>query len=74
MMPFILRAVSLVGVNSVLTPPAARDAAWRLLDRDLDTGLLDGLTTSIGLPDAVQTAERMLAGETTGRIAVDVRA
>jgi acrylyl-CoA reductase (NADPH) len=74
MMPFILRAVSLVGVNSVLTPPAARDAAWRLLDRDLDTGLLDGLTTSIGLPDAVQTAERMLAGETTGRIAVDVHA
>lgn len=74
MMPFILRGVSLVGVNSVFTPPAARDAAWRLLDRDLDTGLLDGLTASIGLPDAVATAERMLAGETTGRIAVDVRA
>jgi acrylyl-CoA reductase (NADPH) len=74
MMPFILRAVSLVGVNSVFTPPTARDAAWRLLDRDLDTGLLDGLTTSIGLQDAVQTAERMLAGQTTGRYAVDVRA
>ncbi len=74
MMPFILRAVSLVGVNSVVTPPTARDAAWRLLDRDLDTDLLDGLTTSIGLQDAVQTAERMLAGQTTGRIAVDVRA
>jgi len=74
MMPFILRAVSLVGVNSVSTPPAARDAAWRLLDRDLDTALLDGLTTSIGLQDAVQTAERMLAGQTTGRITVDVRA
>lgn len=74
MMPFILRGVSLVGVSSVFTPPAARDAAWRLLDRDLDTGLLDGLTASIGLPDAVATAERMLAGETTGRIAVDVRA
>jgi acrylyl-CoA reductase (NADPH) len=74
MMPFILRAVSLVGVNSVFTPPSARDAAWRLLDRDLDAGLLDGLTTSIGLQDAVEAAERMLAGQTTGRIAVDVRA
>jgi len=74
MMPFILRGVSLVGVNSVFTPLAARDAAWRLLDRDLDTGLLDGLTASIGLQDAVATAERMLAGETRGRIAVDVRA
>jgi acrylyl-CoA reductase (NADPH) len=74
MMPFILRGVSLVGVNSTFTPTAARDAAWRLLDRDLDTELLDGLTASIGLPDAVAAAERMLAGETTGRIVVDVRA
>ncbi|MEO5921719.1 MAG: MDR family oxidoreductase [Pseudolysinimonas sp.] len=74
MMPFILRAVSLVGVNSVFTPTAARDAAWRLLDRDLDTDLLDGLTASIGLQDAVAAAERMLAGETTGRTVVDVRA
>ncbi len=74
MMPFILRAVSLVGVNSVLSPPAARAAAWRLLDRDLDAGLLDGLSTSLGRPDALQAAERMLAGETTGRIAVDVGA
>jgi acrylyl-CoA reductase (NADPH) len=74
MMPFILRAVSLIGVNSVFTPTESRDAAWRLLDRDLDTGLLDRITTSIALPDAMAAAERMLAGETTGRIAVDVRA
>jgi len=74
MMPFILRGITLAGVNSVFTPPALRDAAWRLLDRDLDTGLLDALTASIELQDAVAAAERMLAGETTGRIAVDVRA
>lgn len=73
MMPFILRAVSLVGVNSVFTPPTLQQAAWRLLESDLDTDSLDSLTTSIGLEDAVQTAERMLAGETKGRIVVDVR-
>jgi acrylyl-CoA reductase (NADPH) len=74
MMPFILRAVSLVGINSVYTPLEERDAAWRLLDAELDAGLLDSLTTSIGLDAALSTAERMLAGETTGRIVVDVRA
>jgi acrylyl-CoA reductase (NADPH) len=70
MMPFILRAVSLVGVNSVFTPRLLREAAWKLLDDRLDTDLLDSLTTSIDLGDAVEAAERMLAGETTGRIVV----
>lgn len=73
-MPFILRAVTLVGINSVFTPNTERDAAWRLLDRDLDLDLLDSLTASIGLDAAVATAERILAGETTGRVVVDVRA
>jgi acrylyl-CoA reductase (NADPH) len=72
MMPFILRAVSLVGINSVFTPVADRAAAWALLDRDLDTGLLDSLTASIGLDAVVGEAGRMIAGETTGRIVVDV--
>ena len=74
MMPFILRAVSLVGVNSVLTPRPLREAAWQLLDDRLDLRLLDALTSSIGLADAVATAERILAGETTGRVVVDVHA
>lgn len=73
MMPFILRAVSLVGINSVYTPRKRRLAAWELLDRELDLALLDGLTASIGLGDAVASAERMLAGESTGRTVVDVR-
>jgi len=72
-MPFILRGVTLAGVNSVFTPAAARGAAWALLDRDLDAGLLDEITTTIGLGDAVAAAQRILAGETTGRIVVDVR-
>lgn len=72
MMPFILRAVSLVGVNSVFTPRPQREHAWRLLDEHLDTDLLDSFTTSIGLEDAVGVAERMLAGQTTGRVVVDL--
>jgi acrylyl-CoA reductase (NADPH) len=72
MMPFILRGVTLAGVNSVFTPPARRDAAWALLDRDLDTSLLDAITASIGLSDAEAQAQRMLAGQTTGRVVVDV--
>lgn len=72
MMPFILRAVSLVGINSVFTPRPLRESAWHLLDQRLDTGLLDSLTTSIGLGDAVGVAARMLAGETTGRVVVDL--
>ena len=74
MMPFILRAVSLVGINSVYTPRDRRLDAWQLLDRELDLALLDRLTTSIGLGDAVAAGDRMIAGETTGRIVVDVRA
>jgi acrylyl-CoA reductase (NADPH) len=73
MMPFILRAVSLVGINSVYTPRERRLAAWELLDRELDLALLDRITASIGLGDAVAAAERMIAGETTGRTVVDVR-
>jgi len=74
MMPFILRAVTLVGINSVFTPRPQLERAWQLLDSELDLDLLDSLTTSIALDAAVATAEKMLAGETTGRIIVDVQA
>lgn len=74
MMPFILRAVTLVGINSVFTPRPQREGAWQLLDQRLDAGLLDGLSTTIGLGETMDAAARMLAGETTGRIVVDVRA
>jgi acrylyl-CoA reductase (NADPH) len=74
MMPFILRAVTLVGINSVYTPVAQRDAAWSLLETRIDTALLDGLTASVPLGDTFAAAERILAGENTGRVVVDVRA
>lgn len=72
-MPFILRGVSLLGINSVEAPLATRARVWERLARDLDTGLLDSLTTEITLDAVPAHASRILAGDTRGRIAVRVR-
>lgn len=72
-LPFILRGVSLVGINSVETPTPLRRAAWERLDRDLDLDAVDGLTTEIALGEAVSTAERFATGAVFGRTVVDVR-
>ena len=73
-MPFILRAVSLVGINSVEATLRMREEAWRLLASDLDLDLLDGMTSVIRLEESFAAAERILAGELHGRTVVDVRA
>jgi acrylyl-CoA reductase (NADPH) len=73
-MPFILRGVSLVGINSVFTPRALRLEAWGRLERDLDLGILEGATTVIGLSDTIAAGENILAGRTRGRTVVDVHA
>jgi acrylyl-CoA reductase (NADPH) len=72
-MPFILRGVTLAGINSVECPRSQREAAWALLVRDLDLGLLDSMTTSIGLGDAIDAGAAILRGELRGRTAVNVR-
>lgn len=73
-MPFILRGVSLAGINSVYAPSALRERAWQRLARDLDIGLLDSLTSSIALDEAGTAAEQILAGKLRGRTVVDVDA
>jgi acrylyl-CoA reductase (NADPH) len=73
-MPFILRAVSLLGINSVEAPLPLREEAWRRLRTDLDFGLLDELTSTMTLEDSFDAARRILAGELHGRTVVDVRA
>jgi acrylyl-CoA reductase (NADPH) len=72
-MPFILRAVTLAGINSVLAPRALREEAWRRLSADLDPRRLDEMTSTIGLTDAVGRAADLLAGRVRGRLVVDVR-
>lgn len=71
-MPFILRGVRLLGVDSVMAPKAARLAAWERLARDLDPALIDVIAAEIGLSDAIGAAADLLAGKVRGRIIVDV--
>ena len=71
-MPFILRGVRLLGVDSVMAPKAKRLAAWERLARDLDPALLEVIATEIGLAEAIPAAADLLAGKVRGRIVVDV--
>ena len=72
-MPFILRGVSLVGINSVFTPRALRLEAWSRLERDLDLDLLEDSTSVIGLGDTIAAGADIIAGRIRGRTVVDVR-
>jgi len=74
-MPFILRAVSLRGVDSVLCPIHRRKTAWSRLVRDLPTSALDMITPDvISLDDLPSRSADLLAGKIRGRLVVDVRA
>ncbi|MDR6972470.1 MDR family oxidoreductase [Leifsonia shinshuensis] len=72
-LPFILRAVTLVGINSVEAPAALRETAWRRLATDLDEESLAAMTRFVALADAIPAAEDILAGRLRGRTVVDVR-
>jgi len=72
-MPFILRSVTLAGINSVYCPMPLRVEAWRRLALDLDLDLLDSLTTTVGLDEALGVAERIMRGEVRGRTVVKIR-
>lgn len=71
-MPFILRGVSLLGIDSVMAPKAKRLVAWQRLANDLDPALLDSIATEVGLADAVQAAADLIDGKVRGRVLVDV--
>jgi acrylyl-CoA reductase (NADPH) len=70
--PFILRGVSLFGIDSVMAPKAPRLAAWKRLARDLDAGALDSIAREIGLGEAIAAAGELMDGKVRGRIVVDV--
>jgi len=71
--PFILRGVSLIGIDSVMCPPALRQEAWRRLETDLDRGKIAAMTSEIGLADVIAAGARIIAGEVRGRIVVKIR-
>lgn len=70
--PFILRGVTLVGVDSVMCPQADRLEAWQRLGRDLDLAKLGVISREIGLSEVVPVATQLLNGEVKGRVVVDV--
>ncbi len=73
-LPFILRGVSLLGVNSVDAPRALREEAWRRLASDLQLPMLDELSTEITLADVPDVAQALMDGTVRGRTIVNVRA
>lgn len=70
--PFILRGVSLLGVDSVMAPNEVRQPAWARLARDLDVSALERIGTVIGLAEAPKAAEDIVSGKIRGRVVVDV--
>src|SRR5262249_27556518 len=72
--PFLLRGVNLLGIDSVMAPLAERRAAWDRLARDLPKGKLSSIASTIPLSGILECADRILAGEVKGRIVIDVNA
>lgn len=71
-LPFILRGVSVYGIDSVMLPKAPREEAWRRLGNDLPLDKLDSTVSEVGLGDLMALAPRILKGEVRGRVVVDV--
>ena len=71
-LPFILRGVSVYGIDSVMLPKAPREEAWRRLGTDLPLDKLDSTVSEAGLSDLMALAPKILKGEIRGRVVVDV--
>lgn len=73
-MPFILRNVTLTGVNSVDAPRRYRERAWELLANHLDRDVLDGLTTTVTLDQVAEAGANLIEGRSHGRTVVTIDA
>ena len=71
-LPFILRGVTLAGIDSVMAPHARRERAWARLARDLDPALLDAMVEEVPLADAIARAHALMDGQVRGRIVVRI--
>jgi acrylyl-CoA reductase (NADPH) len=70
--PFILRGVSLIGIDSVMCPQKLRREAWKRLDSDLDRAKLADMTTEIGLFDVIEAGRQIVEGRVRGRLVVKI--
>ena len=73
-MPFILRGVALLGVDSVMASKEKRMQAWKRIESDLDLDKLEALTTEIGFDQIIETATNIVDGKVRGRVIVDMKA
>jgi len=73
-LPFILRGVTLAGIDSVRAPQAERAEVWSRLAGDLSLELLDSMTEVQPLSNIVALGEKILAGGVRGRVVIDVNA
>ncbi|MGH6637265.1 MAG: MDR family oxidoreductase [Polaromonas sp.] len=71
-MPFILRGVTLAGIDSVMAPLARRQLAWDRLAIDLDTGKLEAMVEEVPLARAVEKAAELMAGKVRGRVVIRI--
>jgi acrylyl-CoA reductase (NADPH) len=71
-LPFILRGVSVYGIDSVMLPRAPREEAWKRLGSDLPLDKLDSTVSEAGLGELMGLAPKILKGEIRGRVVVDV--
>ena len=71
-LPFILRNITVYGIDSVMLPKAPREVAWRRLATDLPLDKLDNTASEVGLSDLMALAPKILKGEIRGRVVVDV--
>ena len=72
--PFILRNVTLAGVDSVMAPQARRQEAWDRLGKELDLAKLASMTSVEPMSNIEQLGASILKGETRGRVVIDVNA
>jgi acrylyl-CoA reductase (NADPH) len=70
--PFILRSISLLGIDSVMCPLPLRKEAWRRLASDLDRSKIAAMTSEIGLEDVIAAGRRIVEGQVRGRIVVKI--
>jgi acrylyl-CoA reductase (NADPH) len=70
--PFILRGVSLLGIDSVMCPQKLRREAWKRLDSDLDRAKLSNMTAEIGLSGVIEAGQQIVEGRVRGRIVVKI--
>ena len=72
--PFILRGIALLGIDSVMRSQQDRLDAWQRLAQTQLADKISDISSTVGLHEAITTANKLLAGDVTGRVVVDVNA